>query len=146
LPAGRLAQPPVSVDAGQQAAPIATGSVPPPAGPRFHGAELEHDLIDIRSYLGTPQVAVDAIAAPREAMIAVLARNVDLENYELLHALESMRTREDLLHLLPVYLVDTARRLPPVAYSGHVEALAKLTGISVGDLVALWRQASTRGN
>ncbi len=79
-------------------------------------------------------------------MIAVLSRNVDLENYELLHALESMRTREDLMRLLPDYLADTARRLPPVAYTGHVESLSKLTGISLSDLFALWRQASAGSN
>lgn len=95
------------------------------------------NLIDIRSYLGHSSVRIDPLANVRDAMTYLLSRHLDLENYELLHAIESMQTREELLRLLPYYLVDIDKRLPQVDYRSHLEKLAQLTHIPTGELLAL---------
>ena len=100
----------------------------------------EFNLIDIRAYIGIGSQRVDPLANVREAMAHVLARNIDLQNYELLHAIESMQSRDELMRLLPYYLVDLDRRLAPADYSLHVEDLSRLSGLSTDALLALMTQ------
>lgn len=100
----------------------------------------EYNLIDIRAYIGVGSQRVDPLANVREAMAHVIARNIDLQNYELLHAIESMQSRDDLLRLLPYYLVDLDRRLAPADYRLHVENLSRLSGLTTDALLTLMTQ------
>ena len=95
------------------------------------------NLIDIRAYIGVGRKRIDPLANVREAMSTVLTRNIDLQNYELLHAVESMQVQEEFMHLLPYYLADLDQRLSPDDFRGHVENLSRLSGMSIEALLAL---------
>ena len=121
-----------------QAEPAQPQHPPPVDRSRTYPADL--NLIDIRAYIGIGSQRVDPLANVREAMAHVLARNIDLQNYELLHAIESMQSRDELMRLLPYYLVDLDRRLAPVDYRLHVEDLSRLSGLATDALLALMTQ------
>jgi hypothetical protein len=129
-------EPSTSAAGGGGPTALPQGRPAPPDAVSLRDSGGGNNLIDIRAYLGPASARVDDALLPREAMVSFLSRSVDLENYELLHAIEATETREQLLELLPAYLVDIARRFPPATCSDHVEALAQLTGMSVAELIA----------
>ena len=117
--------------------PVAPEQQSPVMLDRSQSYPTAFNLIDIRSYIGVGRQRVDPLANLREAMSTVLTRNIDLQNYELLHAVESMQVREEFLHLLPYYLVDLDRRMSPADFREHVENLSRLSGMTTDALLGL---------